>query len=67
MRGVATLSMMSSTGPCLVAFGMEMPGRSSPVEDILARAPAKCYSDDLGVAKLTSDDMKASCDESAVM
>jgi hypothetical protein len=46
---------------------MEMSGRSSPVGDLLAKAPAKGYSDDLGVAKLTSDDMKASCDESAVM
>lgn len=38
MRDVVTLSMMPSTGCCLAAFGKEMSDRSSPVDNILARA-----------------------------
>jgi hypothetical protein len=59
--------MMLPTGQCLAVFGREMSGHSSPVAHFISLDPRDPLPTIEGVAKLTSDDMKASCDESADM
>ena len=67
MQGVVTWCTTLPTAQRLAVFGREKSSRSSPVWYSLAHDPGTLQSEDLVVAKLTSDDMKASCGESADM